>query len=137
MYQISEYSNKIKHVPTGEVFIQDDRNERYLTYLVWLKQNNTPEKVAFLEGEEEEKKQKLAIEIDLEYTEKIGKILTKHQNKKTRAEQQGQIYIIPQITISEVAVLEQECNRRILEETGIATYTYRQSNPILAKGITI
>lgn len=55
MYQISKHSNKIKHVPSGEVFIQDDRESNYLTYLVWLKQGNTPEIVDFFDGEEEEK----------------------------------------------------------------------------------
>lgn len=54
MYKISEYSNKIIHLPTGEVFFQDDRDERYLSYLVWLKNGNTPEKFYFFEGEEEE-----------------------------------------------------------------------------------
>lgn len=55
MYKISEYSNKIKYLPSGEVFNQDDRDERYLTYLVWLKNENAPEKVDFFEEEETEK----------------------------------------------------------------------------------
>lgn len=54
MYQISQYSNKIKNTITGVVFPQDSINENYSNYINWLKEENEPEFVDYIEGEETE-----------------------------------------------------------------------------------
>lgn len=36
MYQISNYSGKIKQVPSGVIFPNDSTNENYPDYLLWL-----------------------------------------------------------------------------------------------------
>jgi len=56
MYQISNYSGKIKHVPSGVIFPNDSSNENYPAYYAWLSDEGTPIFVDFFEGEENEKK---------------------------------------------------------------------------------
>jgi len=64
MYQISNYSGKIKHVPSGIVFLNDSTDINYPDYLEWLQSGNSPEMIDFFEGEEAEKTalDKLSIE---------------------------------------------------------------------------
>ena len=78
-------------------------------------------------------KQAKAIQIDLHYTNEIGKLLVKHQNKFMEAFALGGSYVIPRITLDEVQALKNECKAKIAE-LGITDYSYRQNIPILAKG---
>lgn len=67
MYEISNCSSKIRNIQTNEIFVQDDREQIYLTYLVWLKNNGTPERVPFFEDEEHEMKAREFM-LKLQYT---------------------------------------------------------------------
>lgn len=129
MYEISRYSDKIKHVTSGVIFPNDSSNENYPSYYDWLSNQGSPVYVDFFEGEELEKKQKRAIEIDLEYTDRIFfEVEIKHIGKKSWDEN----YVYPQSAIDEINRLRSECNAKIFDETGITDYSYRQSVPKLA-----
>lgn len=54
MYQLSQYSNKIKNTVTEEVFPQDDTHVFYPSYLEWLQNNGEPTFVNFFDGEQDE-----------------------------------------------------------------------------------
>lgn len=129
MYEISQYSDKIRNTTTNEVFLQDEREVSYPEYRQWLSNGGTPVYVPFFEGEQEEKNQKRAIEIDFEYTDRIFfEVEIKHIGKKSRDE----TYVYPQSAIDEINRLRAECNQKITEETGITDYTYRKNIPKLA-----
>ena len=93
---------------------------------VWVEtfiDTRTPEEIF-------EAKTKRAIEIDLYYTDKIfNEIEVKHIGRSAR----DRNYVWPQIAVDAIAALRAECNKKILEETGITNYSYRQSMPKLAK----
>ena len=55
MYQYSSYSGKFINTQTGEVFFRDIRDERFIAYAEWQK-NNELQIVDFFIGEEKEKK---------------------------------------------------------------------------------
>ena len=132
MYKISEYSNKILNFETGEIFEHDDRLTAYNVYADWMGQGNTPETVNFFEGEELQKKQKRALEIDLDFTKRISDLMAKHTEKFIEALELGETYVIPQIAKDERQSLKDECRALIFQETGITDYSYRQSIPKLA-----
>lgn len=87
-----------------------------------------------IEGITEEEINKIkinqAIEIDLEYTEKITQLLKKHNDKYIQGLILGIPYIFPQDVLEERDKLKQECNDKIAE-LGITDYTYRQTNLII------
>ena len=93
---------------------------------VWVEtfiDTRTPEEIL-------EAKTKRAIEIDLEYTDRIfNEIEVKHIGRSIR----DRNYVWPKIAVDAIVALRAECNARILEETGITDYSYRQSVPKLAK----
>jgi len=91
---------------------------------------------SFTLADENAEKIKKAIDIDLEYTDKIGFLMVKHVNKTVLAMSIGEIYVIPQSALNEVQILKDECNEKILA-LGITDFSYRQSVPKLAKTETI
>ncbi len=128
MYEISNYSGKIRNTITNEVFTQDDSLPQWEGYWDWRK-NNEIVYVDFFAGEELEKNQKRAIEIDFEYTDRIFiEIEIKHVGRNAR----DSSYVWPQSALDEIALLRAECNAKIFDETGITDYSYRQSIPKLA-----
>lgn len=54
MYIVSRFSGKLQQNITGLVFCPNDLDPEYLKYLSWLKKDNQPEYVDFLQGELEE-----------------------------------------------------------------------------------
>lgn len=74
-----------------------------------------------------------AIHIDLVYTALIGELMVKHNDKYIEGLISGTPYVIPASVLTEKQRLKDECNAKILA-LGITDFTYRQNNPILAKG---
>lgn len=125
MYQISQFSNKIKNTTTNDVFEQDDRLPHFTVYYNWLSDGNTPDYVPFFDGEELYSLTQKAIEIDLDYTYRIARLMDKHNDKFIEALRLGNTYTIPIEVIEERERLKNECNSKI-SELGISDYTYRQ-----------
>lgn len=73
-----------------------------------------------------------AIEIDLMYTERIYKLMAKHNDKYIEGLINGITYTIPLDVIAERERLKTECNTKI-NELGITDFSYRQTNLQLKK----
>jgi len=90
----------------------------------------------FIEGatseEIAEQKIKKALEIDLVYTEKISKLMAKHNDKFIEGIINDIPYVIPQDVLAEKQRLKDECNQLIFD-LGITDYSYRQTNLQLKK----
>ena len=76
--------------------------------------------------------QQRALEIDLEYTGKISKLMSKHNDKFIEGIINGVPYNIPQDILDERQRLKNECNQLILD-LGITDFSYRQSHLQLKK----
>jgi len=97
MYRISEYSNKIENTLTNEVFLQDDREVLYPTYVEWLQSGGSPEIVPFFENEENELKTPIFINrinnlVDYLATRALSSAIEK-QGTRTYLESQKAIYL--------------------------------------------
>lgn len=79
-----------------------------------------------------EERNKKAIEIDLEYTERISKLMAKHNDKFIEGLTNGVPYIIPQDVLIEKQRLKDECNQ-LIADLGVTDYSYRQNNLQLKK----
>lgn len=73
-----------------------------------------------------------AIEIDLDYTDRISKLMSKHNNKFIEGLINEVPYIIPQDVIEEKQRLKNECNQ-LINDLGITDFSYRQSHLQLKK----
>lgn len=67
MYQISDYSDKIKNTQTGVIFERNQAVSDFVEYCQWLSEENTPERVAYFEGEENEHQQEMQVEAVKEF----------------------------------------------------------------------
>lgn len=79
-----------------------------------------------------EEKRKQAILIDLDYTQRISKLMSKHNDKFIDGVINGVPYNIPSDVIEEKERLKNECNQLILD-LGITDFSYRQNNLQLKK----
>lgn len=70
MYQISNYSGKIKNTETGDFFMPNDSDERWILF---LQNNENLHPVDFFDGEEEEKNSKEALKAETELYVKRSK----------------------------------------------------------------
>lgn len=59
MYQLSNYSGKIKNTVTNEVFLKDENEPLYSSYLLWLAQDNPLGIVEFFTEEESDYNRRL------------------------------------------------------------------------------
>jgi len=73
-----------------------------------------------------------ATEIDLEYTDRICKLMAKHNDKFIEGIMIDVPYTIPQDVLAEKQRLKDECNQ-LISDLGITDYTYRQLNLKLKK----
>ena len=79
-----------------------------------------------------EERNKKAVEIDLEYTERIAKLMAKHNDKFIEGLTNGVPYTIPQDVLIEKQRLKDECNQ-LIADLGVTDYSYRQNNLQLKK----
>ena len=130
MYKISKLTGKI-YLNDIEI-IQDDRLEEWQTMYQWQLNGGTFDEVDSTDEELLEEKRKKAILIDLDYTQRISKLMSKHNDKFIDGIINGTPYNIPSDVIEEKERLKNECNQLILD-LGISDFTYRQSNLQLKK----
>lgn len=128
MYRQSELTSEIRD-EFNNVVPQDDSNQEWQTFNDWRLNGGVIQLVEFFTDEDLARRQKRALEIDLEYTDRIFiDIEIKHVGRGSRDSN----YVWPQIALDDIARLRSECNEKITEETGITDYSYRQSIPKLA-----
>lgn len=130
MYTISKLTGKI--YLNGVEIIQDDRLEEWQTMYQWQLNGGTFEEVDSTDEELLEEKRKQAILIDLDYTERISKLMSKHNDKFIEGIINGVPYTIASDVLEERQRLKNECNQLILD-LGIKDFSYRQSNLQLKK----
>lgn len=130
MYKISKLTGRI-YLNDIEI-VQDDSREEWQIMHQWRINGGVFEEIIFTEEEILEEKRKMAIQIDLEYTDKISKLMSKHNDKFIEGIINGNPYTIPQDVLDERQRLKNECNQLILD-LGISDFSYRQSNFQLKK----
>ena len=130
MYTISKLTGKI--YLNGIEIIQDDRLEEWQTMYQWQLNGGTLEEIDSTDEELLEEKRKQAILIDLGYTQRISKLMSKHNDKFIEGVINGIPYNIPSDVLEERQRLKNECNQLILD-LGITDFSYRQSNLQLKK----
>lgn len=120
---IDSFSNDYPHFQEDWLLIETKITESFIkpkwNGTRWI-EGATPEEII------QEKREK-AIQIDLEYTERISGLMMKHNDKFIQGILNNNPYIIPQDVLDERERLRNECNQIILE-LGIEDFTYRQSN---------
>jgi hypothetical protein len=130
MYTRSRLTNKIYF--NGVEVPQDDTTQMFQDYLTHILNNGVVEYVDSLPEEIAEERNKKAVEIDLEYTERIAKLMAKHNDKFIEGLTNGVPYTIPQDVLIEKQRLKDECNQ-LIADLGVTDYSYRQNNLQLKK----
>lgn len=123
MYEISNYSNKIKKLITGEIFPMDEFHELYSEYNSCRLSGGNITHIEFFEGEEAESRRGEIQKIDSYYTKLISNKIAKWIEKK----EFGEITEIPPEIVNERNLLREECNQKIAE-LGVDIETYRRTN---------
>lgn len=124
MYTISKLTGKI-YLNDIEI-IQDDRLEEWKIMYQWQLNGGTFDEVDSTDEEVLEEKRKQAILIDLDYTERISKLMSKHNDKFIEGIINGVTYNIPSDVLDERQRLKNECNQ-LITDLGISDLSYRQS----------
>jgi hypothetical protein len=107
----------------NQVVPMDENSLLYQNYYNYLANGGTVEPSNFeFQSDINEALIKKALEIDLEYTNKISEILKKHIEKLNL---DG--ISIPQYAINERKRLRDECNQ-IINDLGITDFSYRKTN---------
>lgn len=98
MYEISNYSDKIRNTHTGDIFQRDEREELYPAFLAWQKAENALIEVDFFEGEED-------IKISVEWLSKLQSVAASLRIKAKAAaigKTGTQEYIFSQVELYEL-----------------------------------
>lgn len=125
MYTRSLLTNKL-YFNNVEI-LQDDTTQLFQNYLTYIQAGGIVTEVESTLEEISQEKREKAIQIDLEYTERISDLMMKHNDKFIQGILNNNPYIIPQDVLDERERLRNECNQIILE-LGIEDFTYRQLN---------